>query len=286
MWVSTTQAAVAQDTSTAEATSDSQEQLAQNTEQAQPELSGPEHLAQQSVLVPRADHFVLDPLADTLMILGTAAIGMSLQLALPTFGIHERLPPSYTGDILRIDRWRAESQRTLRFPLGDVAVAGAIGLALADTILAGALGRSDSWLEHAGIYVEVAAVMLSITSVAKIAFRRPRPTAYWGSDNLAPDDYLSFFSGHTALAASLSAAAIYMAFTREASGAERAIITVLGITLTALTGVGRVLTGHHYPTDVLMGAAAGTAVGLLVPHLHRRSEGRVQISGTSMTVNF
>ncbi len=36
----------------------------------------------------------------------------------------------------------------------------------------------------------------------------------------------------------------------------------------ALTGYARVKAGQHYPSDVLVGAAVGGAVGILVPALH------------------
>jgi membrane-associated phospholipid phosphatase len=38
------------------------------------------------------------------------------------------------------------------------------------------------------------------------------------------------------------------------------------------TGLLRVLAGKHFPTDVIVGAVAGSAVGLTVPFLHRRRE--------------
>jgi membrane-associated phospholipid phosphatase len=38
-----------------------------------------------------------------------------------------------------------------------------------------------------------------------------------------------------------------------------------------------VLSGAHFPTDVAMGALAGTAVGTLVPLLHLRPSKRVRV---------
>ena len=35
-------------------------------------------------------------------------------------------------------------------------------------------------------------------------------------------------------------------------------------------GIERVAAGRHFPTDVLVGVVAGTAVGVLVPYYHRR----------------
>ena len=45
---------------------------------------------------------------------------------------------------------------------------------------------------------------------------------------------------------------------------------VLGSTLAgaALVGTGRVVSGNHFPSDVLVGAIVGTSAGVLVPALH------------------
>jgi membrane-associated phospholipid phosphatase len=46
--------------------------------------------------------------------------------------------------------------------------------------------------------------------------------------------------------------------------------TSLGVGLagSALIGVARVAAGSHFPTDVLVGAAAGAAIGIAIPALH------------------
>ena len=57
------------------------------------------------------------------------------------------------------------------------------------------------------------------------------------------------------------------------------------LTLATLTGIARVKAGVHYPTDVIAGAIAGSAIGYLVPRLHRKGgEGRlgVVVSPTRM----
>lgn len=79
----------------------------------------------------------------------------------------------------------------------------------------------------------------------------------------------SFYSGHTTLAfatATFSAAILsdYYPQTRWASRTGK------GLLLTAV-GVGclRYAAGAHYPTDVLVGAVVGSAIGYLVPRLHR-----------------
>jgi membrane-associated phospholipid phosphatase len=36
----------------------------------------------------------------------------------------------------------------------------------------------------------------------------------------------------------------------------------------SLVGIGRVLAGAHFPTDVAAGAAVGIGIGTLIPYLH------------------
>jgi membrane-associated phospholipid phosphatase len=41
--------------------------------------------------------------------------------------------------------------------------------------------------------------------------------------------------------------------------------------LTGLVGVARIFSGKHFPSDVLVGAPAGTVIGLVVPSLHTQA---------------
>jgi membrane-associated phospholipid phosphatase len=53
----------------------------------------------------------------------------------------------------------------------------------------------------------------------------------------------------------------------------------------SIIGATRIAAGQHFPSDVLVGAAAGTAIGLLIPWLHRRSS-RAQLSVTATPQSF
>lgn len=52
----------------------------------------------------------------------------------------------------------------------------------------------------------------------------------------------------------------------------------ISYSLATLTGISRVYAGCHFATDVLMGAAVGTAIGFFVPWLHRVSTKETQIA--------
>jgi undecaprenyl-diphosphatase len=164
----------------------------------------------------------------------------------------------------------------------NVGLYTAIALTLGDTV-------ADIWREgktaalvDAIMYVEAATNTQGATNLAKIAFRRPRPIAYIernnyiakGGDpatynNADTDSALSFFSGHASAVSSLGAAATYIAFSRSPRSARPWITLGAGVLLTTFVSYERVRGGDHFPTDVIAGALAGTAVGALVVHLHR-----------------
>jgi hypothetical protein len=123
--------------------------------------------------------------------------------------------------------------------------------------------------------IVVAQAILSAQSLAawtSAAVRRPRPFAY---GETAPLDKrqdanaaLSFFSGHTTTAFA-AAVVLQRTLSRRHPGSPVPNI-VLGSTLAVATlvGAGRVASGNHFPTDVMVGAVVGSSVGVLVPALH------------------
>jgi len=83
----------------------------------------------------------------------------------------------------------------------------------------------------------------------------------------------SFYSGHTA-AAFFSATFLSKVVT-DIYGDSIWTKALCGssLTLASLTGYARVKAGKHYPTDVIVGAVVGSAVGYLVPTLHKKKTG-------------
>ncbi|MCK9458140.1 MAG: phosphatase PAP2 family protein [Proteobacteria bacterium] len=102
----------------------------------------------------------------------------------------------------------------------------------------------------------------------KIACARPRPPLHFAAigvavsapDGVPPDS--SFPSGHAQTA---FAAAVYLAllFPRGAA---------LFLALAALVGLSRVALGVHYPSDVLAGAALGSALSIAAFLIAKRME--------------
>jgi membrane-associated phospholipid phosphatase len=125
------------------------------------------------------------------------------------------------------------------------------------------------------VMLEALTINGALNETMKLTVRRPRPLVYdpvAGSDDLTqPDSYLSFYSGHTS-----STAAVTMAYATTFAlrhPDSPALLWIYGGAAvgTATMGLLRVLAGKHFPTDVLAGAAVGSAVGLVVPRLHARN---------------
>ena len=75
-------------------------------------------------------------------------------------------------------------------------------------------------------------------------------------------------SGHTSTTFAAAAAYASILQRRGEAGKHTAEIVAL-FGAAALTGVLRVSAHKHFPTDVIAGAALGTAIGWAVPRLHR-----------------
>jgi len=106
-----------------------------------------------------------------------------------------------------------------------------------------------------------------VTRSIKLAAGRERPYAHYGASESAEDN-LSFPSGHTSRAFALATSAGMIAHMR--GYAIEPMVWAVGVTLAATSGYLRIAADSHYLTDVLAGAALGTAAGLTVPLLMRR----------------
>ena len=110
------------------------------------------------------------------------------------------------------------------------------------------------------------------TMILKVAVSRPRPLthdpAFDKSTRFSGSSRLSFPSGHSAI--SFSAASVLAVMLAERYGTDPgAVAGIVGAYTAATTvAVARVLGGKHFVTDVVAGAALGTAMGLTIPLLH------------------
>lgn len=233
--------------------------------------------------------FSVSPVTDTAVIAVSTGFAGLLDLIMTTGEVRpQQISPTFqTEHLLGIDRVAVNQHvdpnaRTF----SNLGLGLALSYALIDPISTGVRERSaKTALADGVLYMETLAVTIALTNLAKVAVRRPRPQAYVlaqqhkndiGYSNSDTDSSLSFFSGHTAATAAVTATATYLAFARSPNSARPWVTLLAGTALTTFVGFERVRAGQHFPTDVIAGAMAGAGVGILVPHLHRVDDGRSQ----------
>jgi len=234
--------------------------------------------------------FVADPVTDGAILSISLGFAALLDMIIGTRELKPQVPGD-DNDLLSFDRAVIDDEPSAGWKaVSNVGLGLAGAYAVGDSIYTAAAVGSEAGFVDFIIYGESAAITWALTDLAKLAVRRPRPSAYQRREELEasqdpsraddPDEYsgtnaaLSFFSGHASITAALCSTATYLAFAREHT-ATRGIVTAGGgLVLTTAVAVGRVKGGQHFPTDVIAGAMAGTGVGALVPHLHRAQESK------------
>ncbi len=149
----------------------------------------------------------------------------------------------------------------------DVTVALSVALpAIADTFR---LGFTPALREDVTILAEAVAVNAAIVTGVKYLVQRPLPVTYARRDGLPEQaqGYRSFYSGHTSTAIAALTASAWTLHFRDGPQVWPWLVTgAVG----ASVATERVLAGRPFPSDVLVGAAAGFAVGTAIPWLHLR----------------
>lgn len=186
-----------------------------------------------------------------------------------------------------VDRW---AHRVLRWDSPDRAAAlshGAVALAYALPV-AGLVvvdrGASGTYWRDVLVVANSYALTQLTTDVAKRTFRRSRPPVVFDRQPIhVAGDVHSYFSGHTSTAFAAVTSAATIAARRGRRHARW--IGWTGVGLASAAGYLRMAADRHYLTDVLTGAALGSAIGLAVPRLFdggrpgpRWARARLQIS--------
>ena len=123
----------------------------------------------------------------------------------------------------------------------------------------GGIGGNSRELQTGLMLVVSEGLTLGSTSVLKSVADRPRPFQELQQVKLKHEwsaGGRSFPSGHTSIAFSIA--------TLVSLQYRNALVTVPIFVWAALTGVGRIYLGVHYPSDVLGGAILGTGISVLV----------------------
>jgi membrane-associated phospholipid phosphatase len=203
--------------------------------------------------------------------------------------MHDLVSPScpcQRVDIPAIDRFALDRRSEAARVASDVAVTTVVALPVVlDAVDVRRQGGTWTGVAKDGLVMaEAVLVSGALNQIVKLAAHRPRPLLYSvppGSAELSePDNYLSFYSGHssTAFAAGMAYATTF-ALHHPDSPYRYAVYGAAG-TVAGGVGLLRVLAGKHFPTDVLTGALVGSVVGVGVPMLHRRQRAALSIHPT------
>lgn len=192
--------------------------------------------------------------------------------------------PCSTSSLNRLDRGTAGHRSDSVDRASNFIVGYAVALPAALTFADWKKGGKAAWAD-ALVVGDAVTINWAVNQWVKFAAERPRPLVYGlpaGNAELdKPDNYLSFYSQHTsmAFAAGLSYARTF-ALRHPQSHSRWLVYTVAlanGVTVATM----RVSAGRHFPTDVIAGAAVGTAIGFGVPWLHpKQGGGRISLSPT------
>lgn len=224
--------------------------------------------------------------------LGLAALGESLRKGTGTIALQD-VAGLGRADVFGFDRaatgnwspaWAGRSDQYRDLAMGTAVLF--MGVEGARSLLK---GRASNGVTLGVMLVEVASLTLGTSYMTKALVNRKRPYVF--NSGLSVDErfgiaseagnevFFSFFSGHAA--AAFAAATFTSTLFTDFYGKSAWSRLVWGSTLTAatLTGYSRVKAGVHYPSDVIAGALVGSALGYLVPRIHRtKGDGRVSLS--------
>jgi membrane-associated phospholipid phosphatase len=208
-------------------------------------------------------------------IIFAGSIGISLLAA----SLDDELKPLSINEIAQLkkneinvfDRWATNFASEKISTASDVLIAACIAAPVG-------LFFSDKKMRNDGktlstMYVETALLATFLPSFGKGTTKRIRPYVYNKNAPLTLrrdiEGERSFFSGHTtwAFASMTFLASVYSAYYPDSKNSN----TVWYVSMSAASSVGlfRIFSGAHFPTDVVVGAIVGSAIGIGIPYLHR-----------------
>jgi len=246
------------------------------------------------VSVAKASPYRLYPVADATSIGVGAAVWLVPEFARSTF-VSTGACPCSSATINPLDRGAAGVQRPGVKLASDIAIVSAYSLAVALTAFEVVAAREgfDSFLTDMVILAQALSVGMAVNELVKIAVTRPRPLTYdrpAGDPVLQdPENYVSFYSAHTSGAFAVGLAYAQTFALRHPRSPMRFVVYGAAVAIASGIGALRVLAGQHFPSDVLVGAAAGSVFGMVLPWLHVRSPGShvsLQVAPKALSVSL
>lgn len=176
--------------------------------------------------------------------------------------------PCSADEVNSFDRSAIGNESTAMDRTSDITAAAAVAFPI--WLSYHDLGFSEQFKEDMTVYFETLSVNGAFVTLTKYSVQRPLPRTYSGDPNLVnnPRGYRSFYSGHTSLVFSALSTSAYTYSLRHGDILWPWILT--GVVGTSVA-YERVEAGRHFPSDVIVGALAGTAVGIAIPYLHKKS---------------
>jgi len=210
-------------------------------------------------------------------LLQESALALSLGVAwLGLAAIHNKWArtscPCSPGQVNFLDRIAVRNRIDKTYELiADVTVGIAFALPVAV-----AASIAPDWREAAADTTVIAQSVFAsgiATQIAKGAFSRPYPymhgPAPYPQQNGDPINYASMWSGHTAAPMAGAVTLAFLLSQRFPHESWTWLAWVAGPALALSGGIWQIAAANHYPTDVLVGAAAGAGAGWLNGWLHR-----------------
>lgn len=238
--------------------------------------------------------FYLDPTLDTILLsfgLGFSATDILLDDVLKINQVSYNGESFSRNNVNSFDRIFMNPYSKSLDLLGTLVCGASLALPLVNLA-----SPSSEWIKIGTMYAETLLFAFGIKDVIKICENRARPYMYFDGfpqEEVDSGDWNnSFPSGHTTLAAAGSSFAAFV-FSQYFDGWARWAVIGSSSALTLGTAVCRILSGNHFLSDVIVGAAIGSACGILVPLVHKNfnfnkdlGNAKLSLSASSLNLRF
>ncbi len=177
-----------------------------------------------------------------------------------------------SDDLSSFERWVTMQRSVKSRKRSDLLLYGSQVLPVALTLFDKSM-RKDAFT-IATLYSQTALLNISLTMLVKNTVRRTRPFVYGTEatleDKLSLNARESFYSGHASQTAAMCflSARIYSDYHPDSKW--KPVVWTTAATIPAITGLLRMTSGKHFPTDVLVGYVTGAAIGFFIPKIHER----------------
>lgn len=210
--------------------------------------------------------------------LGLSFIGAALDDSISILSDQEHIN-LHKENINAFDRWATNFSSKPISSISDfgvgLCIASPLGLVILDDTIRKDFGKIST------MYFETVLLATFLPSFGKGTVERVRPYAYnpstAQSELKSGETKRSFFSGHTTWAFSSMTflATVYSDY--YPNSPYKSTVWITSMSAASTIGLLRIFSGAHFPTDVLLGAAVGGAIGYGIPYLHRVSSASVGV---------